>query len=263
MEIERATAEQRLSNATLNAEASLINHETAVKNAQAAVKNATAAWDRAVAANEAANEAVVEQAGLNRVHDEIKRICIKNDVEYGNYIKAYTDCMANGMTHVEAYGELQKMLNDELAKRKEAEAKAAEEAEKAAEKAKKEAESGKKKENKSYSSSSVSVSINPNEVGEGVEHAEPVTALSEAGKEISQQTKDAAQKREEMRAENKGMVDYLKGRMKPELAEAFIEKMANKYSYDQLETIYQKALESQLLSTKEQKKQLGLFEEMV
>ena len=230
-----------------------------MREARGAVTKATNAWDRAVAANEAANEAVEENAALGRIHDEITRICMKNKVEEAAYIKLYTDSIAKGLTHTEAYAALQEMLNGELQKRAEAEKKAAEKAE--AEAAKSEAEKAKR--DRPVLSSSMSVAIDPSEVGAGVDQSEPVTATRMASEALSEQAKKDAQVRENMRADGKGMIEYLKGNMKPEFAQEWIRVMGEKYSYDQLETIYKNALKNQLLSTSEQKEQLQAMKDMV
>ena len=258
-EIERSVCEQRLKNATLTAETTLLKHETAVREARVAVSNATNAWNKAVEANELANEAVVEKAALSKIHDEITRICMKNEVEAAAYIKLYTESMAKGLTHSEAYAQLQEKLNEELQKRAEAEKKAAEKA--AAEAAKSEAEKAKK--DRPVLSTSMSVSIDPSEVGAGVDQSEPVTATRMASEALSEQAKQDAQVRENMRADGKGMIEYLKGNMKPEFAQEWIRVMGEKYSYDQLETIYKNALKNQLLSTSEQKEQLQAMKDMV
>ena len=263
MEIERSACEQRLKNATLTAETTLLKHETAVREARGAVTKATNAWDRAVAANEEANEAVVEKAALSKIHDEITRICMKNEVEAAAYIKLYTESMAKGLTHSEAYAQWQEKLNEELQKRAEAEKKAAEKAAAEAAKSAKEKAEEEAEKNRPVLNSSLSVSIDPNEVGAGVSQSEPVTATRLASEALSEQAKQDAQVRENMRADGRGMIDYLKGNMKPEFAQEWIRVMGEKYSYDQLETIYKNALKNQLLSTSEQKEQLRAMKDMV
>lgn len=253
MEIERSACEQRLKNATLTAETTQLKHETAVREARAAVTNATNAWNKAVAANELANEAVEENAALSRIHDEITRICMKNEVEAASYIKLYTDSIANGLTHTEAYAALQEKLNEELQKRAEAEKKAAEKAAAEAAKSAKEKAEEEAAKNRPVLSSSLSVSIDPNEVGAGVSQSEPVTATRLASEALSEQAKQDAQVRENMRADVQGMQSYLNDHMKPDMEDAWRKVMAEKYSADQLRQIYETAMENMLGKSKSER----------
>lgn len=204
----------------------------------------------------------VMQSRLNEIlrgRDEIEQYCADLGMEHAEVIEHYNQCMYNGMTQTEAYASTMEKLNEVLQNRTEAEKKAAEKAE--AEAAKSEAEKAKR--DRPALSTSMSVSIDPSEVGAGVDESEPVTATRMASEALSEQAKKDSQVRENMRADGKGMIEYLKGNMKPEFAKEWIRVMGEKYSYDQLETIYKNALKNQLLSTSKQKEQLKAMKDMV
>ena len=245
MEIERAAAELRLKNATVKAETTLLQHEVAVKNAKAAVDNATAAWDRAVAANDEANAAVEEKAALGRIHDEITRICMKNQVEEAAYIKLYTESIAKGLTHTEAYAKLQEKLNGELEKRADAEAKAAKDAEGSGVGGK----DGKGSKGKPlYVSLSTSIS---DEIGRT------------GGKTWSETQKTARKQHNEMLKDALPLYRAMKGQMPKEQQKLFENYLMSKYTPDQVKKIWDEAQSKQLIDKSERKRQTKYLEAMV
>lgn len=245
MEIERAAAELRLKNATVKAEATLLQHEVAVKNAKAAVSSASAAWDRAVAANEAANEAVEENAALGKIHDQIKRICMKNEVEAAGYIKLYGECIAEGLTHTEAYGKLQEKLNEELKKRTEAEKKAADGVGESGSGGK----DGKGSKGKPlYVSLSTSIS---DEIGKT------------GGKTWSETQKEARKQYHDMKNDALPLYRAMKGQMPKDQQKLFEQYMLNKYTPEQAKKIWDMAQDLQLIDKKEREKQTKYLEDMV
>jgi hypothetical protein len=246
MEIERAAAELRLKNATVKAETTLLQHEVAVKNAKAAEDNATAAWDRAVAANDEANAAVEEKAALGRIHDEITRICMKNQVEEAAYIKLYTDSIAKGLTHTEAYAKLQEKLNGELEKRADAEAKAAKDAEGSGVGGGKDGKGSKGK--PLYVSLSTSIS---DEIGKT------------GGKTWSETQKTARKQHNEMLKDALPLYRAMKGQMPKEQQKLFENYLMSKYTPDQVKKIWDEAQSKQLIDKAERKRQTKYLEAMV
>ena len=246
MQIEHAAQTNRLKAAETNAEAALLQHETAVKDARAAVGRASEAWDRAVAANEAANEAVEEKAALGRIHDEITRICMKNEVKAAEYIKLYGDSIAEGLTHTEAYGKLQEKLNKELEKRTEAEKKAADGTGSGGSGGKD--GKGGSKGKPLYVSLSSSISSEIDKVG---------------GKTWSETQKQARKQHTEMMRDALPLYRAMKGQMPKEQQKLFEQYLMNKYTPDQIKKIWDEAQSKQLIDKSERKKQTNYLNAMV
>ena len=246
MQIEHAAQTNRLKTAETNAEAALLQHETAVKDARAAVGRASEAWDRAVAANESANEAVEEKAALGRIHDEITRICMKNEVTAAEYIKLYGDSIAEGLTHTEAYGKLQEKLNKELEKRTEAEKKAADGTGSGGSGGKD--GKGGSKGKPLYVSLSSSISSEIDKVG---------------GKTWSETQKTARTQHNEMLKDALPLYRAMKGQMPKEQQKLFENYLMSKYTPDQVKKIWDEAQSKQLIDKAERKRQTKYLEAMV
>lgn len=245
MQIEHAAQTNRLKAAETNAEAALLQHETAVKDARAAVGRASEAWDRAVAANEAANEAVEEKAALGRIHDEITRICMKNEVTAAEYIKLYGDSIAEGLTHTEAYGKLQEKLNEELEKRAKAEKDAADGA--GGGSGGKSGQGGSKGK-PIYVSLSTSIS---DEIGKT------------GGKTWSETQRTARKQHNEMLKDALPLYRAMKGQMPKEQQKLFENYLMSKYTPDQVKKIWDEAQSKQLIDKSERKRQTKYLEAMV
>lgn len=254
LKIEHATQTERLKAAEKNSEAKLLQHETAVREATLAVENAKSGWEATVEANENEIEALNEKERQEREIAKIIETCAKNQVDANEYIQLWTECIKNGMTETEAYGELQKKLNEELKKRREAEEKANEEAKK---KAEDEAEGKKGKKGKKDGTSSIAtITFDPSRVSEGVKEWDGQTTYSKTRQDISNNTKTAAQEQKRINGEVKNVVELMKGNLPPEIAKAYVNQLMKDYSPEQLQTLQEKALGKQLLSKEDQKKQL-------
>lgn len=259
LKIEHATQTERLKAAEKNSEAKLLQHETAVRDATVAVEKAKSGWEATVEANENEMDALDEKERQERIAANITKICAENQVEANDYIKLWADCLKNGMTETEAYGELQKKLNEELRKRRETEEKANEEAKKKAE------QDGKKpgKKDKEGDSAVATITFDPSRVSEGVKEWDGQTTYSKTRQEISDNTKTAAQEQKRINGEVKNVVELMKGTLPPEIAKAYVNQLMKDYSPEQLQTLQEKALGKQLLSKEEQKKQVKYLGDVV
>ena len=246
---ELATQTQRLKNAETAAATAALQHETAVRDATVALESAKGAWDRTVAANEAEMEAAADKAYMDAQMAKITRVCAVNQLEANSYISLFKDSIAKGLSETEAYAELQKKLNEELEKRGKAE--------------KDSITNSTKDGKKTGVSASMSVSINPSQVGQGVAEWDGKTTWHNTREKMSQDIREANQERKRMNQELAPYINLLKGNYPETMAKEYMEKLKQDYSMSQLQEMTQKALRRQLLSTSEQKEQLETLKKML
>jgi hypothetical protein len=228
--MKEATASNGLERATLDAEAKL--------------REAHAAAHRGIAADEEKIKAELIRAQVDAQIADITRICMKNQVQAAEYIKAYSDALFNGMTHAEAYGELQKKLNEAIAERTKSEKDAASGVDASG--------NGKTGGTKSRP---IHVSISSGSIAK---------EIGEAGGSTWSETQKAARKQHnEMLKDALPLYRAMKGQMPKDQQKLFEQYMMSKYTPDQVKKIWDEAQSKQLIDKAERKKQTRYLNAMV
>jgi hypothetical protein len=170
---------------------------------------------------------------------------MKNEVEAAGYIKLYGECIAEGLTHTEAYGKLQEKSNEELKKRTEAEKKAADGVGESGSGGK----DGKGSKGKPlYVSLSSSISSEIGKTG---------------GKTWSETQKVARKQHNEMLKDALPLYRAMKGQMPKDQLKLFEQYMMSKYTPEQVKKIWDEAQSKQLIDKAERKRQTKYLEAMV
>ena len=107
------------------------------------------------------------------------------------------------------------------------------------------------------------VSINPSQVGQGVAEWDGKTTWHNAREKMSQDIKEANQERRRMTAEIGPFINLLKGNYPETMAKAYMDRLMQDYSMEQLQEMTEKALGNQMLSTSKQNEQLETLKKML
>ena len=141
--------------------------------------------------------------------------------------------MANGATETEAYAELQKKLNEEVKKRTDAEGNLTDALN---------SEATKKKDKDGKAIAIANVSIDPSEVGEGVEEWDRRSTYSRMREEMSQEAHKASEDLAKVNAEVLPFVNLMKGRFDDLTAERYVAKLKEDFSPAQLQQLQERAI---------------------
>ena len=134
--------------------------------------------------------------------------------------------IADGATETEAYSALQKKLNEAIKNRTDTENLVSAETK------------SPKKDKKGNAYASVNVSINPSEIGQGVQEWDGKTAWHNTREKMSDDVKQEHQEAKQMRAEMLPFTQLLKGNITKQFAEEYKEALAKEYSKDQLQKMF-------------------------
>lgn len=231
-------AKQKEAAAALQMERTIIDSEQKIKNLAAAEEAAAKAEDERIKAK--AIEMMTANASV-----KIQEICNKYNLETAEYVALYKQSLESGLTHVQAYHELQAKLNEELKKRADAEKKAAEGAAGSGVGGK----DGKGSKGKPvYVSLSTSIS---DEIGKT------------GGKTWSETQKAARKQHNEMLKDALPLYRAMKGQMPKDQQKLFEQYMMSKYTPDQVKKIWDEAQSKQLIDKTERKRQTKYLEAMV
>ena len=157
-----------------------------------------------------AQKAADEKAYMDAQAAYITEVCAKRQVKAAEYIELFTLMTQNGATETEAYAELQKKLNEEVEKRAKAEDGLTKKLKTQTTQLKSKKDD---KESGSKTTAIASVSINPKEVGEGVQEWDGQTTWSKLRDKMSDDVKNEHQEQKRMRAEMLPFTQLLKGNM--------------------------------------------------
>ena len=80
---------------------------------------------------------------------------------------------------------------------------------------------------------------------------------------MSQDVRDAAQERKRMNQELAPYINLLKGNYPEAMAKAYMDRLVQDYSMEQLQEMTEKALGNQMLSTSKQNEQLNTLKKML
>ena len=223
--------------------------ERATLDNEAKVVEASRAQEAEIAANLKKAEAEAQKAEQDLISLEITKICDTHKVKAAEYIKLYTESIADGLTHTEAYAKLQEKLNGELEKRAEAEKKAAKEADGAGG-----SSSGGKDDKGGTKGKPLYVSLSTSISDE----------IGKTGGNTWSETQKAARKQHnEMLKDALPLYRAMKGQMPKDQQKLFEQYMMNKYTPDQVKMIWDEAQSKQLIDKAERKKQTRYLYEMV
>lgn len=172
---------------------------------------------------------------------EIENYCAQYGIDSIEIINAFNQSMYEGNDVTKAYADAQQRLTDVINEREGVEGELLEDA-----------KSYKRKKGSSASASaSVSVDIDSGQVSDGVVQADQQTTMSSTFDEI---------RNEESTLKNEviGMKNYLEGRMSDNFANAYVNKLVEKFNREQIEKIYDKVAKNTLgLTESERKKWQG------
>ena len=216
-----------------------------------AASNAIAAEAEAI---QKAQKAADDKAYMDAQAAYILEVCTKRQVEAADYIQLFTQMIANGASETDAYAELQKKLNEEVKKRTDAESNLTDVL-------KEDTTTRKTKDGKAVAVAHVS--IDPKEIGQGVQEWDGKTTWHNLREKMSDDVKQEHQEAKQMRAEMLPFTQLLKGNMTKQFAEEYKNALAKDYSKEQLTEMYKNALKSQLLSTSEQREQFKTFKSIL
>lgn len=165
-------------------------------------------WNQLRAAGLSVEEATIElnqeYKDYKKAETKITKICQELKVDEKDYLKKFLTLMESGITESEAYAELQKQLNEELKKRKEAEEKATKASEEAAE-----GKGGLG--NNSSASASVSVSLGNGETDEIADKVEKKQGFKNEQRRLRQEMRRARDAKNNTKIDQAKMTKALKG----------------------------------------------------
>ena len=213
-------------------------------------------WNKLRAAGLSVEEATIElnqeYKDYKKAETKITKICQELKVDEKEYLKEFLKQMDSGVTEAEAYAELQKKLNEELKKRKEAEEKATKASEEAASDTGD--NKGKKKE--------IAVTLSANMMGDIGEKVEEKLSFKDWQEKMRNEQRKVRDEKNNMKIDQAKMTKALKGEMPEEEAKQWMEYAKRKYTPDQMRELGKLAMNKELLSKSEQKRQLSAVEKM-
>lgn len=159
--------------------------------------------------------------------------------------------MDSGVTEAEAYAELQNKLNEELKKRKEAEEKAT--------KASEDAASGKGKDKTEVATTVTLNAADMDKIGDSVEEQ---LSFKDWQRKMRDEQRKVRDQKNNMKIDQAKMTKALKGEMPKAEADAWMQYAKQKYTPDQMKELGKLAMNKELLSKKEQQRQLKAVEQM-
>ena len=186
----------------------------------------------------------------NKLRDEIK----EHKLEEKEFLKKYNEMLNKGISEADAYAQVQKDLNEELKKRKEAEEKAT--------KASEEAASGNGEDNGGKNKKGLIVSLSTSNMGDLGEKVEDKLNFKDWQRKNRDEARKVRDQKNNMKIDQAKMTKALKGEMPEAEAKEWMEYAKRKYTPDQMRELGKLAMNKELLSKSEQKRQLSAVEKM-
>lgn len=181
-----------------------------------------------------------------KLREEIK----EHKLEEKEFLKKYNEMLNKGIDEADAYAQVQKDLNDTLKKRKETEEKAIQEAD----------ETGLSPKDKDKKT--IKVSLSASAMGDIGEKVEEKLSFKDWQKKMRDEQRKVRDEKNNMKIDQAKMTKALKGEMPEEEAKQWMEYAKKKYTPDQMRELGKLAMNKELLSKTEQKKQLTCIEKM-
>ena len=203
------------------------------------------------------NEAMdtVRHAWEKATSDEAKitEVCTQYKVDAKEYIKKYNKMIDAGISETDAYAQLQRDLNEELKKRKDAEKEATD--------LTKEGNKNSKDQNGKDKKGMI-VSLSTSNMGDLGEKVEEKMTFKDWQKKNRDEQRKARDSKNNMKIDQAKMTKALKGEMPKAEAEEWMKYAKQKYTPDQMRELGKLAMNKELLSKKEQQRQLKAVEQM-
>ena len=112
-------------------------------------------------------------------------------------------------------------------------------------------------------STTVNTSVNAGEVGGGVDKSGEVITLGGLQREVRDDQREARNHADQIKQSSAAMRTYLEGRMSPDVANKFAEKLsANGLTKNELDKMVSNALKTQLIGNHEMKQQFQNIKDM-
>lgn len=184
----------------------------------------------------------------NKLRDEIK----EHKLEEKEFLKKYNEMLNKGISEADAYSQVQKDLNEALKKRKEAEEKAIQESDETGKTAKQLKKDGK----------AIAVTLSANAMGDLGEKVEDKLNFKDWQRKNRDEARKVRDQKNNMKIDQAKMTKALKGEMPKAEAEEWMKYAKQKYTPDQMRELGKLAMNKELLSKSEQKKQLTCIEKM-
>ena len=205
---------------------------------------------------EALDNARIRCQNLMQVEAQITKLCNEKKVESKDYIRRFNEIIDKGVDVSDAYAQVQKELNDKLKERTDAE----KDATKELQEGNKNAKEGNGKEGQKQKPLKVEMSANlMGDIGEQVERKFTFKEWQKQNRIEARKVRDA---KNNMKVDQPAMAKALKGEMPKEQANQWMEYAKRKYTPDQMRELGKLAMNKELLSKSEKKKQLAKIEYM-
>ena len=182
---------------------------------------------------------------------KITEVCAKYKLDEKEYIKKFNEMTDKGISEVDAYAQLQRDLNDQLKERTKAERKATKEANESTSDDP-EGKKGKK----------MVVTLSAGCMGDIGETVEQKLSFKDWQEKARQELRKGRDEKNNMKIDQPKMVKALEGKMPQAEAKQWMEYAKTKYTPDQMRELGKLAMNTELLSKKEQQRQLEAVEQM-
>ena len=204
------------------------------------------------------NRAMQEQAAeeerqiqLNKAIDTIKCECIENDLDYAQYTELVTKAMQEGYSAETALNVARARYKDELEQARLLDETSPIAGGQSIITALKDALTG------------ITVNVNTAGVGDGVDKSSEIITMGGLQRDVRDEQRKARDRLDVLKQSSNAMQQYMQGKMSPEVAAKFQEKLQSLgITKSELGIMSQKALDSQLLSKSKQEQQAKAVEEI-
>ena len=191
------------------------------------------------------------QIQLNKAIDTIKCECIENDLEYTQYTDLVTKALQEGYSIETALNVARARYKDELGKARLLDESTPLGGGSAIITALKDALNG------------ITVNVNTAGVGDGVDKSNQIVTLGGLQREVRDEQRQARDRLDVLKQSSNAMQQYMQGKMSPEVAAKFQEKLKSLgITKSELDIMTQKAWKAQLLSKSKQEQQADAVEEI-
>ena len=201
---------------------------------------------------EALDNARIRCQQLMEVEAQITKLCNEKKVESSAYIRRFNDIIDMGVDVSDAYTQVQKELNDKLKERTDAEVDAT-----------KELKDGNKNNGKdNQKQKPIKVEMTASLMGNIGEQVEKKFTFKDWQKENKREARKLRDEKNNIRFDSAKMTRALKGQMPKAEAEEWMKYAKQRYTPNQMRELGNLAMNKQLLSKSEKKRQLNKIEYM-
>lgn len=176
----------------------------------------------------------------------------KHKLNEKEFLSKYNEMLNKNISEADAYAQVQKDLNETLKKRKEQEEKVIEEAER----------TGKTGSQQKKEGNSMQVTLSSDAMGDIGEKVEDKLSFKDWQRKMRDEQRKVRDAKNNMKIDQAKMTKALKGEMPEEEAKQWMEYAKQRYTPDQMKELGKLAMNTELLSKSEQKRQLSAIEKM-